>query len=337
MFTRHAFVVLILVAGALFLWQIADVLLLAFTGVLLAVFFRGLASLISRYVPISVGWALPLVAIMLITIIVLFVLLAGPSINKQFSQLTETLPNSVDQVRQLLSQYSWAQYMYEQMTPKEWSASRSLNLFSRITGAASSAFTVITNIIIIVSTAIYFSINPDSYKHGIVLLAPRSKSARVAEALEMSAHVLRKWLIGKAVAMLFVGVATWFGLWLIDVPLAFLLGIVSGLLDFVPYLGPIAAAVPAVLIALTAGWTTASYAVLVFVIVQQLEANVITPIAQREAASLPPALVVLAVVAFGLVFGLLGILIATPLTVVALVFIRMLYVEDVLGKSTKRA
>jgi len=122
-------------------------------------------------------------------------------------------------------------------------------------------------------------------------------------------------------------------LWIVGVPLALLLGVFSGILEFVPIVGPVAGAVPGIIMAMSGGWTKALYAVLVYFIVQQAENHVLIPLIQRKAVSLPPALVVLAVVAMGLLFGMLGVLVATPLTAVIIVWIRMLYIEDVLGKG----
>ena len=139
--------------------------------------------------------------------------------------------------------------------------------------------------------------------------------------------------MGQFLAMLFVGVATTIGLMLIGAPLALVLGLIAALLDFVPIVGPIAAAVPGILLALTAGPSTALYAALVYLVVQQLEGNLITPLVQQKMISLPPVLVLFAVVSAGLLLGIPGVIVATPLALLIMVLVRMLYVQDVLGKE----
>jgi len=180
-------------------------------------------------------------------------------------------------------------------------------------------------------------IDPDLYVRGILQLVPESKSSRIADTIDATGRTLRYWLLGQGISMLFVGILTTVGLWLAGVPLAFLLGVIAGILEFVPFLGPVAASIPGILIALTEGWTVALYALLVYVIVQQIENRLIVPLVQWKAVALPPALVILAVVALGLLFGLLGVLVATPLTAVTMVWVKRLYVEDVLGKRTDLA
>jgi predicted PurR-regulated permease PerM len=108
-----------------------------------------------------------------------------------------------------------------------------------------------------------------------------------------------------------------------------------GLAEFVPLIGPIVAAIPAILIALAAGWEMALWTLLLYVAVQQLESNVITPLVQRQAVELPPAVTVFAVVAFGLLFGWVGVLFATPLAVVVFVATKKLWVRDTLGERTE--
>jgi predicted PurR-regulated permease PerM len=139
--------------------------------------------------------------------------------------------------------------------------------------------------------------------------------------------------LGQGVSMLTVGVLVTAGLWLAGVRMAFLLGVIAGVLEFIPFIGPIMGGIPGVLIALTQDWRTALYAVIVYVIVQQVENHVLIPLIQRKAVEVPPALVILAVVALGLLFGVLGALVATPLMAVIMVWVKMLYVQDVLGKS----
>jgi len=322
------------VALALLVWRIRVALLLGFIGVLLAVLFRGEASLLKRYTRIPVGWALLLVATVSIGLVGVFFWFAGPPINEQFSQLLKTLPASIERIRETINRYSVGQYLLSYLQPPEpGSGSPAVNLFFGVTGIASTIYGILTDLLLVLVTAIYFAVNPQMYTRGILLLIPKSKSLRVSEVLDESGRVLGYWLIGQVLVMVFVGVMVTLGMWLIGIPLALVLGVISGMLEFIPIFGPVVAAVPGILIAMTGGWVQALYAALVYLIVQEIEANVLVPLIQKVTVEVPPALVVLALVAFGSLFGFLGILIATPMTALLILWVKRLYVEDALGKT----
>lgn len=130
--------------------------------------------------------------------------------------------------------------------------------------------------------------------------------------------------------MLAVGTMTTVGLWLLGMPLATLLGLIAGILAFVPFFGPIISGILAVLLAFTEGPQDALYVAILFLVIQQVEGNILMPLLQRWAVKLPPILGLLSVVVFGILFGVAGVLLATPLMVVSMVLVRKLYVEDVL-------
>jgi len=134
--------------------------------------------------------------------------------------------------------------------------------------------------------------------------------------------------------MVFLGVITGVGLWAVGVPFAFPLGVLSGLSVFVPYIGPIVASLPGVLLALSVSPTLALYALIVYVIVQQIEGNIAMPLLQRWTVSMPPVVSMLSMVAFGLLFGFWGVLLATPMAVASMTILRMAYVEDMLEKRS---
>jgi predicted PurR-regulated permease PerM len=146
---------------------------------------------------------------------------------------------------------------------------------------------------------------------------------------------LRLWLLGQLASMVIVGVLTGVGLWLVGLPSPFVLGLLAGLAEFVPIIGPILAAIPGLVLALSYGTEMVVWVLAVYVIVQQIESYVILPVVQRKAVSLPPALTLFAVVAMGVLFGPLGLLFATPLTVVAFVLVKKLYLVDALHERTE--
>ncbi len=149
--------------------------------------------------------------------------------------------------------------------------------------------------------------------------------------LAATGATLRWWLFGTLLKMIAVGLLTFVGLWALDVPLAMLLAIIAGLLDFVPYIGPIVAALPAILIGFTGGLELAFWVAVVYLIVQQLESLVISPVIYHRTVYMPPALTILAEVILLAMAGAIGLILATPLMALTIVLVKMLYVEQVLG------
>lgn len=331
---RRTLVVVAIVALALLVWRIRSALLLGFIGVLLAVLYRGLAHALNRYARIPIGWSLGIVAVVVLGLVALFVWLAGPPINEQFSQLARTLPTSISRIQETLNQYPVGRYLLSYVQPPKPGAGPGISIFSGVTGIAATVYDILTNLLLVLVSAIYFAVNPQMYKRGLLSLIPKTKSLRVSEVLDESAYVLAYWLLGQVVMMITVGVMVTVGLWIVGVPLAFVLGVISALLEFVPIIGPVVGAVPGILIAMAAGWTHALYAALVYLIVQETESNVLAPLIQKVTVEVPPALVVLSIVAFGSLFGFLGVFVATPMTALVIVWVKMLYVEDALRKTT---
>jgi predicted PurR-regulated permease PerM len=207
------------------------------------------------------------------------------------------------------------------------------SVVSSLASVLTSFVSGLADFLLIVVGGLYLAAQPGLYCQGVLLLFPdEGPRERIAGTLAASGAALRLWLLGQLVAMAFLFVLTGLGLWAIGLPAALALALLAGLAQFVPLIGPIVAAIPALLIALAEGWQTTLWTLLLYVLIQQVESNLITPLVQRQAVSLPPAVTLFAVVAFGLLFGPLGILFATPLAVVALVAVSRLWVREALGE-----
>jgi predicted PurR-regulated permease PerM len=186
----------------------------------------------------------------------------------------------------------------------------------------------------VVIAGLYIASAPKTYRTGLVKLFPPSQHERVESSLDATGRALKLWLVSQLIAMTCVGVLTAFSLWLIGVPYYFALGLIAGLVDFIPFIGPIIGAVPAILIAFTVDGNTVLWTILAFVVIQQIEGNVIFPIVERRVVAVPPALALFAIVAAGAIFGTLGVIFGFPLAVVAFVLVKKLYVRETLGEST---
>ena len=323
-FTYRVLIVVGVVALAVLAWQLGDVLMLVFGGIVLASALRALSDPLEHYTKLSPRLSLALVVIVLFVALAAAFWLIGEQLAVQLRELSQLLPGGMNDVREWL-QRSPAGAWVVQMSDRGVDLARgSLTGLARF---ASTTFGVIANSVLILFLALYFAADPELYRRGLVKLVPEAGRERVATALQATGEGLKGWLIGQLVAMVSVGVITGVGLWLLDVPLALSLGLIAGLLEFIPFLGPILSAIPALLVAFTQDGWTPLYVLLLYLAIQQVEGNVLMPVIQKWAVSLPPALGLLGVVIFGLLFGLLGVLFATPLMVVVMVFVQKLYVD----------
>ena len=308
------------------------IFLLIFTGVLLAIFLDGVACWISRHLPLSRGWGLALISLLIPGILVGIGFVAGPSIAEQMDQLGQRIPQAFSGLKQTLSQYTWGQTLLSQVPPPKQVLSR-FNLSSQLTSLFSTTFGALTNTLIAIILGLYMAVQPALYANGIVQLVPKKKHPHAREVLHSIGRALRWWLAGRLASMAVVGILTGIGLFALGVPLALILGFIAALLSFIPNIGPLLSVVPAVLVGLTAGPMTPVYILLLYTGIQTVESYLITPIIQERAVSLPPALLLSIQILMGYLVGILGLLMATPLLVVVMVLVQKLYVQDVLNES----
>lgn len=323
-FTRHVLVVVGIVILALAVWKVAPVLVLFFAGVTFAVALRAGAEPIARRFHIGETWAVTIVSLLVLLAIVGGSYFFGQQVTDQAQEMVSALQAAWEKVQEWIRRVPIGATLMDQM---ESAGGETSDAMGKVAKGTFTVFGAVADVALVIFLAVYLAADPLTYRNGFLLLLPPAARERVGGALDSSAEALRKWLLGQAVAMVVVGIITGIGLWLIGVPLAIPLAILSGILEFVPVIGPLVAAVPGVLIAFTQGPEVALYAALVYFGVQFVEGNFVMPLAQRWAVSLPPALSLIGIVAFGLLFGLMGVLFAMPLLVVAVTMVNKLYVE----------
>jgi predicted PurR-regulated permease PerM len=198
-------------------------------------------------------------------------------------------------------------------------------------------FVGLAGLLLIFFLGLYLALDPETYIKGFTSLFPRERRQRIRDVFQELGGVLQSWLVGQFLSMAVVGILIAVGLAIVGVPLALVLGVIAGILDFIPIFGPILAAIPAVLLGFTQSPLHAAYVVLVFVAANQVEEHLLIPIIQKHTVSLPPALTVFALTLLGTLFGFLGLLLATPLTASLMVLVNRFYVEDVLGDGQDTA
>lgn len=334
-------VVLVYGVGMLFLlataalWFGAEVLLLLFACVLFAILLYELSRRLSAYLPIRRGVSLAIIALALAAIAGGGGWLIAPQIADQATQLGSVIPDAIERLRQAVAQNAFLRSVLADL-PTAADIRKQLTAMVPNAGLVfTGVFGALGNALIIVCVGLYFAAQPTIYLHGFMKMVPQQRRQRASDVLDAIGDALAKWLVGKSISMIVVGVATSIGLWALDVPLALVLGLIAGLLDFIPYLGPLIAGVPAVLIAFSISPDLGLYTVLLFLVVQTLEGYILSPMIDAKTVSLPPALTIAMQMLFGALFGLAGIALATPLAAAISVAVAMLYVQDVLQDSAE--
>jgi predicted PurR-regulated permease PerM len=194
-----------------------------------------------------------------------------------------------------------------------------------------STATVFAGFLIVIFVTIYVATEPDLYHRGLMHLFPHRSRERAGQVLSAMSYALRRWLITQLIAMLSIGAVTTLALLILHVPAAVPLGIIAGLMEFIPTIGPIISAVPAIAMGFIDSPEKALWVAIAYTIVQQLEGHLLIPLLMKEGVNLPPVLTILAQALMALVFGILGLLVAVPLLAASVVAVKLLYVEDVVG------
>jgi predicted PurR-regulated permease PerM len=192
----------------------------------------------------------------------------------------------------------------------------------------SSTLAVVAGIVLVLFLAIYLAIDPSIYRRGLLHLVPRRSRPRVDKVLAAIAGTLRKWLVTQLIAMIVIGAVTTGVLLALNVRAAVPLGILAGLLEFVPTLGPILSALPAIAMGFVDSPEKALAVTVAYVGIQFLENHLLIPILMKEGIDLPPALTIVMQALMAIVFGILGLLVAVPLLATVMIAARTATIED---------
>jgi predicted PurR-regulated permease PerM len=326
-FARRVLAGALIIAVLVALWMISQVLVLGFGGIVVAVVLRNMSAPVARALRVNDQIALLITTLGLAILAIAFFAVFGAMAMDQFSALLNEIPGAVATSRKWLMGYTEGRWLLALLghtpVPTGETLLQALPIAGGVLGAMGEA-------VLVILIGIYLAADPAPYVHDVVRLFPPHRRLRMAHIMNAIATALQKWLVGMALDMLFVGVVTGLGLWIVGVPLPFALGVLTGISVFVPYIGPAASSLLGLLLALSVSPTLALYAAAVYAIALTIEGNVTQPLLQRWAVSLSPVLNLLAIVAFGIIFGPWGAILGTPMAVAVSVLIRMAYVEDIL-------
>ncbi|MBT0667628.1 AI-2E family transporter [Novosphingobium profundi] len=326
-FTERLMIIVIFVVALWLMWSVRTLVVDIIGAVAGAVLLRAMADPISARTGLSPRLAVTLSVVILLILAGSALWLFGSTLSAQFTHLDKAIPQAWRSLREQIALLPFGQELLSSLTD----ALDFTGIVPRLVSVFGSAA---TTLVLIPVGAVFLAAQPALYTHGLVTLFPCRQRPMVTDALHDSGRALRLWLLGQLISMVAVGLLTGVGLWLAGVPSAVALGLISGLAEGVPYLGPIIGAVPGLLLALIHGPETALWAMGIYVGVQQIEGNTLVPIIHRELVSLPPALTLFWIVAAGAVFGIIGMVFATPILVVLFVLVKRLYVRGMLDTDT---
>lgn len=325
-FIRRVLIVLALTSLFFLAWNLRGVILMLFGAVVVASVFRALADMLRKRLRLPDGVAVAASVLIVLGTIVGLGALFGSQVASQVELLKETLPRAWASFERRIGEMGLGEALGQGITGGSAFANVGRTIISVGSGLADT--------LVVIFGGIFLAAQPNFYRHGVVKLVPAGKRALVADAMIDSERALRLWLKGQLIAMLIVGVLTGLGLWLLGMRSALVLGLLAGLLEFIPFAGPVLAAIPAVLLALAISPDLALWVVLLYIAVQQVEGAVVQPLVQQYAVDLPGVVLLFALIAFGTLFGAIGVVLAAPLAVVTYVLVKRLYVREALDTET---
>ena len=329
-FVRRVIIAVSITAGAFLLWQLRDVLVLIFGAILIATIFRAIARPLQKYLHLPERFAVAVAVLLIVGVIAGTAALVGSRVSAQGQALAQLLPRAARIVDARISPMGLG-HPIEQLMSKFGSNGIAGSNISRF---LSSATTSLASFLIVFFGGIFIAAQPRLYGIGFLKLVPPARRAIASEAMEESERALRLWLKGQLWAMILIFIMTWVGLMFIGVPSALVLGLISGVLEFIPYAGAITSSLPAILIALAQGPEIALWVVALYVVVHHVEAYLIQPVIQQFAVEIPAVITLFCLFAFAALFGFVGILLAAPLAVVSYVLVKRLYVIEALDTPT---
>ncbi len=319
-FVRRAFAAVLIVGLVVFLAYAIELILYVFAGILLALMLRTAGMWLTRTTGISIGWSMTIVLAAFVIGVFGTIWIFGLQIVHQADELFDTISKAYSEFQTKLQQYR----VFRQFV----STSPTVNLGATATAAASRALWMAGSVALIVFLGVYLSTGPQEYLESFLNFFSAEYRAKATKILDSLGNALRWWLFGQLIAMVIVGGVTTTGLLLLKSPMAVSLGVMAGLLTFVPYVGALVSAVPAILIAMTHSGQLALYVMFLYLIAHVVEGYIVVPLVQHRLVYLPPAVILTSQLFMHAFAGAAGLTFATPMLVVAMVLIKRLYFKQ---------
>jgi predicted PurR-regulated permease PerM len=314
----------IALSAVILLWLLSEALLVIFASIVIAVGLTGLAK------PITTFTKLPHVLAVLIATIVVVLIIGWPfsyfgtRLWAQFDEIARDIPAAITSIKDALEGHASVQFLEENFEGFDFSR-MAAPVAAHLTSFVSSVGTVLSYVIILLFGGVYLAMDPDRYVNGAIYLTPQNHREIVQHFLARSGTTLRMWLFTQLLVVLMNGAFAGAGLWAFGVEGAAALAMLGGALSFIPYVGTLVAMVIGGLAALPQGVEFSVYALIVFGAASFFEGYLITPYIQSKTLSLPPVILIFSIFGFTILFGMLGVILAAPLTVICMVALDTFY------------
>jgi predicted PurR-regulated permease PerM len=306
---KRAFVWVALVVAVILIWQLSQPLLLIVGGVVFAAMLDGGTRLLGRVLPIGRRWRLLMVSLVVCAFLFWVVVFAGTQLVTQAEALRIIVQD------QLINIAGWAKT--QGLTKTTFSTGEITKevagSLGRLTYAVSSALGAVTSLAMIIVIGFFLAIEPRNYERGMAWMFPLDRREQVYNTMNLMGSTLRRLMAGRLLAMTVEGFATWFLLSLGNVPMASLLGLLTGMFAFLPNIGALISGTLMVLVGFSAGTETGLWAIAVYIVVHLVDGWMIVPMVAKRSVDLAPALVLSAQLLFGALFGILGLVFADPM------------------------
>ena len=326
-----------ILAALYILWQIRQLLLLVFTTVVIATALNKLARWLQRF-RINRSLAVLISVTLFILLIVTFFWVIVPPLAEQFQQLTTIVPLGINKLN------DWLNILKEQLPTRlrEQLPNIDINevitqlqpIFNQLINNAGTfvgnTLGIFLSLLLILVLTIMMLADPVAYRQGFIQLFPSFYRQRVKLILDNCELALGGWVIGILINMTIITLLSFIGLSILKIPLASAQAVLAGLLSLIPNIGPTLSIIPPMAIALLDSPLKAGLVLLIYIFIQQIESNILSPYVMSQQVSLLPAIILISQVFFARFFGFLGLLLALPLMIVSKVWIQELLIKDIL-------
>jgi predicted PurR-regulated permease PerM len=307
-------------------WFLFDVVLIGIGAILIAVLLQ-VAAEPFEWLRLPRWIALVLSGILIFCVVGGAIYLFGTGIGSELQEVVQRVEEGKNSIRESLQQSQFGKTLLANAKSVNIPFAQMVREFFSL-GAA-----FLGGIVVMVFTGLYLAAQPRLYQWGVRTLFPPGMRVDASETLICLGGALRLWLLGQLIEMLIIGVLTGFAVWLVGLPSPFALGVIAGVAEFVPYLGPIIASIPAILVAVTVSLQAVIWTIVAYIIIHQFEGHLVMPLIQRRMVYIPPAVMLMSIVALTSLFGLKATIFAAPITVILFVIVSKLYVRDSLEEQ----
>lgn len=315
-------------AAAAVLVVAPEIPLLAFATILVGVFLDALTTPLEARLRLPRWAALTMVMALLLVAVAVVGVVVASRLARDLDQVGDALPRLFARAAAALEAHAWGRALLRS------ALSSAADDGARLAAAVVRApVAILTGGVVVAIGGLFLAATPGLYLGALLALFPLERRGRAEEILREMGSALAWFLLGRAVSMLFVALLTWLVLAWLDVPLALPVGIAVGVVTFVPYLGPLVGTLPVAVVALGETTSTLVWAVAAYAVIQWAEGFVLAPLVQERLVSLPPAVTLFSQVAFGFLFGPLGVALAVPAAAVGQVAVRRHWIPRVSGPA----